>query len=341
VPLLFVRAQTAAEEDLARTFLTTSLHITSSDVDRIDGAQVLSRTLDPSDKREVATLGVVRIRMTPEFYVERLADVAQFKRDDAVLQIGAFRNPPDLRDVAALTLDDSDLRSLRDCRVGSCGVQLPAAAIERFRGIDWQRADAPGRANVLMREILIEYVTSYLKAGSSANMQYVDQREPVNVAREFASLTDSDPDTWRRFPDLRKHLLECPVTKTAGTIDLVYWSKEKVGRRSVVSVTHLAISRTASESPADYVVASKHLYGTHYYDASLGLTLLVRDRSSSSSVTYLVYVNRSRVDVFGGVFGGITRKIVTSKARSTVADQLARLQRTLEGQFATAQPSGR
>ena len=47
-------------------------------------------------------------------------------------------------------------------------------------------------------------------------------------------------------------------------------------------------------------IASKQIYGTHYFDASLGLTVLVRDRSVSSPAMYLVYLNRSRVDIFDG-----------------------------------------
>jgi hypothetical protein len=67
----------------------------------------------------------------------------------------------------------------------------------------------------------------------------------------------------------------------------------------------------------------------HYYDASLGLTLLVPDPSAESPATYVVYLNRSRIDLFDGAFGGIARKIVAGKARTLVSEQLQRLQRTL------------
>jgi hypothetical protein len=75
----------------------------------------------------------------------------------------------------------------------------------------------------------------------------------------------------------------------------------------------------------------------HYYDASLGLTLLVRDGAASSPATFVVYLNRSRIDVFDGVLGGIARTLVSAKARSLVSEQLARLRRTLEPQFVATQ----
>jgi hypothetical protein len=332
-------ARAPSPGEAARTFLATTFNLTSGDLAQIDAGHVIVRTLEAADKREVATFGVVRIPMTPAFYVEQLADIARFKRDEAVLQIGTFTNPPQLRDVTTLSLDEADIRNLRDCRVGSCGVQLSREAIGRFRrDVDWRRTDAAGQANDLMRRILVEYVSDYLRTGAAASMLYADQHEPLDLAREFVSLADSNPGSWHRFPGLRRHLFDYPSGDGSGATDLVYWSKEKVGRRGVVSVTHVAIARTAGDSPADYAIASKHIYGTHYFDASLGLTILIPDPSASSPATYLAYLNRSRVDVFGGMFGGIARKVVTAKARSTVADQLARMQRTLERQFVARSP---
>ena len=168
-------------------------------------------------------------------------------------------------------------------------------------------------------------------------MQYADQNETVDVGREFASLLEADVEMWQHFGDLRRHLLRYPMEHTPGTTDTLYWSKERVSRRLVVSVTHLAISRT-THGPAAYAIASKQIYGTHYFDASLGLTVLVRDRSVSSPATYVVYLNRSRVDIFDGLLGGIARTIVSSRARSLVATQLGRLQQSMELQFAHPAP---
>lgn len=222
--------------------------------------------------------------------------------------------------------------------MGDCGVQLSAEAISRFRHeVDWQRADVPEQAHSLMRKVLVEYVTAYMNAGTAASMQYVDRPEPVNPGREVVSMAQPDVAGWQQFPALRRHLFEYPAMDTPGTRDLVYWSKEQVARNGVVSATHLAISRMAGDSPADYAIASQQIYGTHYFDASLGLTVLLRDRVASSPAMYLAYVNQSRIDVFTGMFGGITRKIVSSRARATVLDHLARTQRSLERQFAAAQ----
>jgi hypothetical protein len=97
----------------------------------------------------------------------------------------------------------------------------------------------------------------------------------------------------------------------------------------VISITHVATAAAVDASPIAYAVGSKQIYATHYYDASLGLTLLVPDRTSSAPSTYVVYVNRSRIDLFDGLFGGVARRIVAGRARALVSEQLQRLQRVL------------
>lgn len=324
----------AANGDRARAFLAATFDLSPADLAHLDRGAVVSRTLDASDKREVATLGVVRVRITPAFYVSQLLDIANFKQDEAILQVGTFRTPPALPDVAGLTLEDADLRSLRDCRVGDCGVQLSEHAIARFqREVDWRRGDAAARANALMREILVDYATRYMAEGPAASMVYADRSTRLDVGKEFAALASPAAGAWTHFPTLHRHLFAFPRSDTADVRDLLYWSKEKVGRRAVATVTHLAIARTTLDSPAEYAVASKQIYGSHYYDASLGLTILLRDHSDPVPATYVAYVNRSRVDVFGGLFGGIARGIVTSKAKGTVAHQLERVKDTLERRF--------
>ena len=326
-------AEADAVRDSARAFLASSFGVSSDEIETIDNGHVMVRTLAARDPREVATLGVVRVRVTPEFYVEQLADIVRFKRTEPVLQIGRFGNPPDLRDVADLTLDDSDIERLRECQVGDCGVQLPAEAIALLRkDVDWRRADVPLQANRLMRQILVEYVTNYQSAGAAMAMEYADQGDAVKTSREFASLMEGDAATWQHFTNLRRHLLEYPSARPRETVDILYWSKERASRRTVVSVTHLAISHTTG-GPTDYAIASKQLYASHYFDASLGLTLLLRDPAASSPATYLVYLNRSRVDLFDGMFGGIARRVVGTKVRSLVTQQLELVQRSMEQQF--------
>jgi hypothetical protein len=318
----------AATRDHARPFLTTAFNLSPADIGHIDDGEIVARTLEVTNRREVATVGVARIQTTPAAYIERLRDIVNFKRTDGVLQIGTFSSPPQQGDVASLTVDDGDLKRLRECRVEDCGVRLSADGIERVQHeINWHAGDAATRASSLVRRLLVDYVARYRENGSAAAMEYANTPSPLNVGHEFASLVDADTETWKYVPRMRRHLLEYPAATDAAMSDFIYWSKERVHSRPVISVTHVAIA-AVDDGAVDIAIASKQIYAMHYFDASLGLTLLVRAPSAPSPATYVIYLNRSRIDLFDSLFGGVARRIAAGRARALVAEQLARLQKS-------------
>jgi hypothetical protein len=334
MPMLIalLAAPAAATFDPARTFLMAAFKMSAAEIGRLDRGDVISRTLDVKNRREVATLGIVRIRTSPSRYVERLADIATFKRTDEVLQIGTFGRVPHPGDVASLVIDESDLQRLRECRVEDCEVRLSADGIDRVRReIDWHAADASRKATLLVRQLLVDYVARYRQSGTAAAMEYADRLPRLNVGREFASLIEADTITSNYAPRLRRHLLAYPTSSAEKMTDFVYWSKELVRGRPVISITHVATAAAVDDSPVAYAIGSKQIYAMHYFDASLGLTLLVPDRTAESPATFVVYLNRSRIDLFEGLFGGVARRIVAGRARGLVAEQLQRLQRVLAG----------
>jgi hypothetical protein len=325
-----VAAPAASTADPSRALLTAAFGITAAELVQIDRGQIVARTLGVKNGREIATLGVVRIRTTPETYVERFRDIASFKRTDDILQIGTFSDTPREEDLAPLILEEADLRRFQECRVGVCSIRLSASGIERVqREIDWRAPDAVPKTSRLLRKLLVDYVVDYRERGAAAAMEYAGTSTPLNVGHEFASLVAADTTTWTHVPRLRRQLLEYPAGGDDASSGFIYWSKERVHHRPVVSITHVVIVAGEKPSPVTYAIGTKQLYATHYFDASLGVTLLLRDTTAPSPATYVVYLNRSRIDLFDGLFGGVARRIVAGRARSLVAEQLARLQRSL------------
>ena len=330
LPLTLVAGADTPTVDASRAFLMSAFDLSASEIGRLDRGEVISRTLDVKNRREVATLGIVRINTSPVRYTERLADITTFKRTGDVVQVGMFSSVPQAADVAALSLDDAEVNRLRACRVGKCDVRLPADVIERVRrDVRWDAPDASRQASALIRQQLVDYVARYRHGGSAAAMEYADRSPGLNVAREFAALLETDTVTSKYAPRLRRHLLDYPASSASGMTDFVYWSKELIRGRPVISITHVATAAAVDDSPVAYAVGSKQIYAMHYYDASLGLTLLVPDRRSGASATFVVYLNRSRIDLFDGLFGGVARRIVAGRARGLVAEQLLRLQRVI------------
>lgn len=326
---------TPADRDLDG-FLRHDLGLSHADVRDVNGRRAASRSLATSDGREVATAGAVQLAVPPAFYIQQLQDIVGFKRSPAVLQIGTFGTPARLADVAGLTLPRGDVDGLRRCRPHDCNIQLSETAIRRFQqDVDWHAADAADQADRLFRQLLVDLVNGYRARGSAALMDYHDRRQPVSTADEFEALVADGPAFLRRHPMFIRHVLHYPARSVSapGTTDVIYWSREKVGPSEVVSVTHMAFS-PMDTPPVVFAVASKQIYGSRYFDASLGLTLLLRDASMDDNATCLVYVNLSRVNALRGFLGGIKRTIVRARTRSTMTDYLELARDMVERRFA-------
>ena len=57
------------------------------------------------------------------------------------------------------------------------------------------------------------------------------------------------------------------------------------------------------------VVISKLLYATHYFEAGLGLTLMIDDPEGNNEGFYLIYINRSRIDRLRKIPGFLAGKL--------------------------------
>jgi hypothetical protein len=318
----------AAQPDETMGFLRTHFRFSAGELRDLGQGRVPVRALDATDGREIAIAGAVRLPISPAEYVRQLRDIVAFKQHEAVQQIGTFSTPPRASDVAGLTLDDDHLGDLRKCEVDDCDVQLSRAAIERLRReVNWSAAEATTEANRVFGEILVDQVGRYLQSGDSALMTYENHSTPLVVADEFRAMVDAPPALLRRFPGLQHHVATFPRGRAAGAEDILYWSKEDVGPKVIISVTHMVIAPVNDGGPVVFTAASKQLYGSHYFDSSLGLTLLLRDVDPDASV--LLYVNRSRIDLLSGFLGGLKRAIVRSRGRSAMEDTLTRLRTRL------------
>ena len=80
-----------------------------------------------------------------------------------------------------------------------------------------------------------------------------------------------------------------------------YWSRERYGfgLKSILNLYHVTIGRPSRHV---CVIASKQIRSSHYYDGSLGLMVLfdAEPPAGDQQSSYLVYVNRSRVDLLRG-----------------------------------------
>ena len=232
------------------------------------------------------------------------------------------------------------MRSLEHCRPGQCEFKLGVPDMQRFRDdVDWSSPQAHAQAEAVMRGVLARAARNYLDLGDAGLDELRDHAEPVNRGTEFLTILGRLPYLQASAPGLLRRITGIPSGLRGTTDDFgADWSKADLGLKPIVTLTHVAIC-TAGRGPNEVVIASRQIFANHYIDASLGLTALV-DSSDGSDMSYLLYVNRSRIDRLSGPFGALARTLMKPRIRKGVEKSLAIAKTRLERSRAEATVAG-
>jgi hypothetical protein len=308
-------------------FFEPTVQLTAGERANLDRGDVVVRLL-PHGEGDVAVFAAVRVRADGPRLVAWVNDIAALKKSAYVRAIARFSDPPVLDDLRTLTLTDDDLQSIRSCRPGDCALKLAAPEMASLR----QAASAGGdwRAAVLdaIRRIVLDRVKTYVAGGQTALPSYADRDTPVAPASVFAALAQHSRFLTTHAPALVSYLERYPQPAPAGLTSFLYWSVEEFGNRPTLSVTHVAMLQPDADAMPEAIVAGKQVFATHYMDGSLNITAIVRGVTPADH--YLVYVNRSRVDILQRWFSGLARLIMDRRIKSDATDVLQGLRDRLE-----------
>ena len=316
-------AQDSRVDAGVRTVLTTKLGFSTGELTELSQGRTVKHGLQAHAQGEIAVAGAVRIRASKTAFFARVRDIERFKSGEGVLQIGRFSSPPVLEDLAALTVDKDDFDP-RSCRVGDCGVRLPATAIERLRReIDVNAPDAQAKGAAFLKQILLDDVSAYL-SGTERMTQYDDGSKPIRPVDELDGVLAAMPEIGLLLPGLPDHLRHFPTAKLPEAEDFLYWSKEKFGIAPFITVTHVTI---VCRSSATCLMTTRDVYSSRYLDASVALAIATDAGPDSFD---LVYDNRSRASALKGGLAAVRRMVTERRARGALDENLKTIKKLLE-----------
>jgi hypothetical protein len=322
--LLLLQAVTASGGN-PFAFLQPAATITTQERAQLDQGDSIAHVL-PANGHEVGVLAAVGVKIDGDRLIAWMRRIELLKKSSYVLAIGRFSNPPRIEDLAGLELDDGDLMAIRVCRPGSCKLKLSAdematlhQAAEQAAG-DWRPAVQAAFLGVVLARVKL-----YLENGQTP--PYADHRSDVSPGSSFNSLLEHSGFLTKNAPQLAEYLKNYPATPAPEIESFVYWSQERPAHKPIISVTHVSMIRGRSPELPDVLVVGKDIYSSHYINGSLSVTSLVRGSGQSN---YLVYMNRTELDILHGLFAGIIRKALQGRLRSSSAGILQGLRRRLE-----------
>ena len=306
-------------------FFQPSVTITAADRGQLERGYPVSRVLQAKGP-EVAVLAAIPVNIDGDRLVAWERRIEELKKNSYVVAIGRFSDPPRIEDLANLELDAHDVSAIRSCRPRSCELKLSTDEMTQLQRAEAEaKGDSDAAVQQAFRHMVLDRVQQYLATGQIPPDE--DHREPVQPSSHFTSLLNHMPFLTDHLPQLAEDLRGYPLTANPGVESFLYWSKERTTRKAMISVTHVRIMRNHDPGLPDALIVGRDIFSNHYVDASLSVTALVN--GAPSQTNYLVYVNRTEVDVLHGMFGGLIRRSIQSHLKNAV-DVLEDLRQRME-----------
>jgi hypothetical protein len=140
----------------------------------------------------------------------------------------------------------------------------------------------------------------------------------VRPGEVFLDLVAQMPGLYDYAPDLERYLKNYPSGRPKGIRDYLYWSEDRMPKlRPTITLNHIVVYVPPSLASSTALIARKQLYASHYYEGGFDMLAVVgTGASGTKGITYLVLVQRSRLDKLpGGVLN------IRGKARAQLLDR--------------------
>ena len=306
-------------DDLRRFLHLAGEGLTPNDWKVADQGGIAVKMPSSANPQEVVVLGLTRVKANTSCFLTQFEDIEEFRKSPGFHRVRKVGTPPRDADLAAMRLTPGEVSGIKTCRPGDCTIKLPVQAMRRIVDeVNWDALNAHDLAETAFRRWLAGYMRAYARLGNAALAENHSGPITVRIADELQQMLDANPSLKGFLPEFYNHLKDYPESPASGAREFLYWFTANFGSKPVTIVSHVNIF----EQPGKGVIASKQIYANHYVDASLGLTFLMDTPGNGEPAMYLVYLNRSRIDLFTGWGASITKFFLRRRLMGGFKDNL-------------------
>lgn len=310
-------------------FFREYVGLNDSEINNIRSGKPVAKILSSPTPDEVYVFGSVYVNSTPERYIQFASDIDALRKVPSYLAIQKFSDPPKLSDLDGFTLDEQDIKELKNCEPGHCEIQLPTEAMDAFRqSVNWSAPDVAEQVNRLAQKMALEALQNYIQGGNAALGTYRDKHHPAVVADTFQTLLSRSKGLPVYLPVLDHYLLEYPKASSDGIQSEFYWEKVNFGLKPTLRIVQAIVYRDRDPKIPKDAIAVKQLYASHYFETALDLTVCVPDHERAGM--YLITLKGSSQAGLTGFKGGIVRKVAVDRTRSSLEKALGTIKQKLE-----------
>ncbi|MBS1830355.1 MAG: hypothetical protein JST93_33950 [Acidobacteria bacterium] len=296
--LFLLGALLAAQQTDWPKKLTSALPITQKDFDKINKGDSVGRVLRVPNSKSIGILAMIRLPVTSAHFWDWYRHPENFTQSDMVEASGEVHIPARPEDFNTLPLPPADPADLPSCKPGHCAIKATDAEIEAIQ--------PHTSAEQQIRQWFHHTAQAFQQHGNEALPSATDYKELGQASQPILAL----------FPHLHACIEQSPQDP------YYFWTIERYGF-GLKPVVNLMFASPYRPEPGILVICSKQLRASHYYDASLGITILL-DRPDGTST--MIYINRSRIDALDEAW---KRRVVERFAPRAIRKQLAIIKRTV------------
>jgi hypothetical protein len=269
----------------------------------IVAGKAVSWEVEASDDSEIAAAGAVLVEAPIGDLVAGFRDLEILRRRGVVVAWGRFSEEARPTDLDALAIPAPTARAIERAKARESDVKLSVQEIGAVRHV---RATSRAAA---YKHALVERVRAWRARGLSGLVAYEDKKRKLDLAKETRELLEG---LARSRP-----AGELPVEAR-----FQYWSLERFGSlKPIVATTDMRVARAGGAARIETV----QIYASHYFDGLVTAVDLAEVATEIGPATLVRIAFRARLDFFGGVLGGIKRKVGRSRTVKELAENLERL----------------
>lgn len=287
---------------------------------------VIVKLLPSAATPDLIVFAAAAIDVTPERFVQAMRHGAALWRGSNVPRTGSFSQPPRAEDLQAMQLPAGDLDALHDCDPGDCDVKLSAAEMRRLRTtVDRNRGDLSA-AQAHFRALMLERLRDYVRGGLAALAPLASKERSVDLQRAFSAVIPRKPSA--HGSSLLEYLDRYPhLPLPDGAVEQLYWLETANLPKPTTQAWHMLILQNEAGGSLEVVVVSRQIFATHYLNASLSMTVLVR---ANSGHRFLYYLNHSSIDDIEGFLPAVQWFFIRRRVQHSAHQAYEHLIRRIE-----------
>lgn len=319
--LLGVAVATAARA-VSLDQIASDAGLTAAERAQLEQGQVVSRTLDSSNPRELAVGLAVKIMLPPAKLAQELFDGLALREMPDLMARGPITSGA-LSEFAGVKLDAATAQAYLAAQPGQA-LNLSSEEIAAFQALAGQPGDPVAIVTPAVHQQLQARFQSYLAKGLAGIAPYARGSRSESPADDLRAATLANELFAKYAPSLVRALTADTGAAPAGGSQRFLWMTINADNRPT-----FVLSRFLSlPEGAAWSLANREYYVSRSYNAQQGLLLLV---PSDDGGSYAVLATRVSTDQVAGFGGGAKRSIGSRMMASTLTTLADRTRKAAGG----------